>query len=207
MSEFKDDKKGAGEETSLARLVDLINEAGMLRQTPRSGYQFLGSGKENVAEHSFRVALISYFLAEASGADSSKCLLLSLIHDFHEARTGDFNYVNYLYNKSNARQAMKDALAGTGFEERLMSAWEEQDEEKSPEAIIVSDADQLDLIFNLVHEKKMGNPYAEKWLASALGRLQTEKARALAEKALATDPAGWWFKDPDNAWWINRVKD
>ncbi|MGE4193968.1 MAG: phosphohydrolase, partial [Pseudodesulfovibrio sp.] len=36
----------------LTRIVDIFNECGMLRKTPRTGYQFLGSGSENVAEHS-----------------------------------------------------------------------------------------------------------------------------------------------------------
>ena len=48
----------------LNRLCDFIFEAGMLRRTPRSGYQFLGSGRENVAEHSFLCALIGLVLAE-----------------------------------------------------------------------------------------------------------------------------------------------
>ena len=35
----------------------------MLKKTPRTGYQFLGTGKESVAEHSFRTAIIGYVLA------------------------------------------------------------------------------------------------------------------------------------------------
>ena len=44
----------------LTRVVDFLNECGMLRKTPRTGYQFLGSGSENVAEHSFRTAVIGH---------------------------------------------------------------------------------------------------------------------------------------------------
>ena len=54
----------------MARLADFLFEAGMLRKTPRTGYQFLGSGRENVAEHSFRTALIGYSLARMAGADA-----------------------------------------------------------------------------------------------------------------------------------------
>ena len=73
----------------LARLTDLFFEAGMLRHTPRSGWQFLGQGKENVADHSFRVAFMSYCLAKMSGADPCHAALLGLFHDLQEARTGD----------------------------------------------------------------------------------------------------------------------
>jgi len=34
-------------------IADFLFEVGMLSRTPRSGYQFLGSGRESVAEHIF----------------------------------------------------------------------------------------------------------------------------------------------------------
>ena len=37
-----------------------LYEVGMLKKTPRTGYRFLGSGEESVAEHSFRTAVIGY---------------------------------------------------------------------------------------------------------------------------------------------------
>ena len=56
----------------LGRLADFCNEVGMLRHTPRSGYAFLGSGKENVAEHSYRVSVLGYALARLAGADPAR---------------------------------------------------------------------------------------------------------------------------------------
>ena len=190
----------------MARLADFIYEAGMLRKTPRTGYQFLGSGKENVAEHSFRAAIIGYTLARMAGADPMKTLLLCLVHDFHEARTGDFNYVNYLYNSSKSRLAMQDACEGTGLEGELMAAWDEQDSEETLESRLAHDADQLDLIFNLVQEGALGNAYAAKWLASAVERLITKEGKALALSASETDPTRWWFMNPSSEWWITRQK-
>lgn len=193
------------DEVSLERLVHFIHEAGMLRHTPRTGYQFLGSGRENVAEHSYRVVLIGYALAKLTKADAGKTVIMCLIHDFHEARTGDFNYVNYKYNTSEPRRAMTDALEGTGLTE-LMDAWDEQENGSSQEAVLAHDADQLDLIFNLIQERELGNRYAEKWLTSALGRLQSKVGQELAAKAMAIDPASWWFDDPKSEWWITRGK-
>ena len=48
------------DDAQLDRMTDFFHEAGMLRHTPRSGYAFLGSGAENVAEHSFRTAVMGY---------------------------------------------------------------------------------------------------------------------------------------------------
>ena len=176
----------------------------MLRKTPRSGYQFLGSGRENVAEHSFRAALIGYTLARMAGADAEHTAMLCLIHDFHEARTGDFNYVNSIYNTSRQRLAMEHALQGTGLEDALLPLWDEQDAERTLEALLAKDADQIDLALNLVEERNLGNPYAAKWLTAAVARLVTEPGKALAQQIIVSDHTDWWHKGPDADWWVNR---
>ena len=113
------------DDAQLMRMADFFNEAGMLRHTPRSGYAFLGSGAENVAEHSFRTAVMGYALARMAGADAARTTLLCLFHDLHEARTGDFNYVNHRYNTCRAKEALDDAVCGTGLEEDMDGFWTE----------------------------------------------------------------------------------
>jgi putative hydrolase of HD superfamily len=192
------------ERTRMTRLADFLFEAGMLRKTPRSGYQFLGSGSENVAEHSFRTALIGYVLADMAGAVPERTAMLCLIHDFHEARTGDFNYVNSIYNNSKKRLAMQHALKGTGLGKRLLSLWDEQEREESPEARLAADADQIDLILNLVEQRDLGNTYAPQWLETVLERLCTEEGKTLAVAIVTNDHTHWWLKGPDKDWWITK---
>ncbi len=186
------------------RLVDFLNEVGMLRHTPRSGYAFLGTGKESVAEHSYRTAVIGYVLARKTGADASRTMLLCLFHDLPEARTGDFNYVNRLYDTSREKEALKDAIAGTGLEKELLDVWDEHAARTTPESILAHDADQLDLILNLKRESDLGNRYADKWLANAVLRLRTDLAKELAETILATDHTDWWYLGADANWWAKK---
>ena len=188
----------------LGRLADFCNEVGMLRHTPRSGYAFLGSGRENVAEHSYRVSVLGYALARLAGADPARVTFLCLFHDLHEARTGDFNYVNHRYNQCRARQALEDATRGTGLAEDVLGFWDELAEEQSPEAALAHDADQLDLICTLHVELGKGNAFAEEWLDSALKRLRTPLARELAEAILRTDPNRWWYGQVEKDWWIHH---
>ena len=188
----------------LTRVADFLFEAGMLRKCPRSGYQFLGSGGESVAEHSFRTAIIGYVLASLAGADAERTAMLCLIHDFHETRTGDFNYVNSMYNTSRQRLAMEHALTGTGLVERLLPLWDEQDAGSSLEAALAKDADQLDLLLSLVEERNLGNPQAAKWLEPAMERLNTDQGKELARHIATADHTDWWFKGPEPSWWINK---
>ncbi|WP_459939567.1 HD domain-containing protein [Desulfonatronum parangueonense] len=183
------------------RLANFLFEVGMLRKTPRSGYQFLGSGQENVAEHSFRTTVIAYVLASLTeGADLLRTMGMALFHDLHETRIGDFNYVNRIYNSRKTLLAMEHALHGTGLDD-IMQWWQELEATESLESRLVHDADQLDLILNLKQEQDLGNPYAAKWLECALPRLHTELARDLAAVIMRTDHTDWWFKGPDPSWW------
>ncbi len=183
------------------RLTDLFFEVGMLRDTPRSGYQFLGSGQESVAEHSYRTSVIGFVLAKLEGLDCSKVVCMCLFHDLHEARTGDFNYVNRMYNSSSAEQALADALEGTGLQDEIIQLQQEMDGVSSKEAALAQDADQLDLILSLKKEQDLGNPYASTWLYYALRRLRTSTGKDLAGAVMDTDHTNWWFKSGSTQWW------
>ena len=183
------------------RLADFVFELGMLRKTPRTGYQFLGSGAENVAEHSFRTAMIGYILARTAGADVARTVFLCLFHDVHEARIGDFNYVNRIYNTSNPVLAITHALEGTGLREEALGLWHELEAGETLESRLAQDADQLDFIANLKEEQDLGNPYASKWLEHAVLRLKTDPALELARAIQTTDQSDWWFVKPDESWW------
>lgn len=179
----------------LARICDFLFETGMLRKTPRSGYQFLGSGRENVAEHSYRACMAGLVLAELAGLDEAarnRVVLLCLFHDFHEARTGDPNYVNKRYVRLDENAALEDALEGTGLHSLFMPLWEEFEGRQTPEARIARDADQIDLMLNLREEEERGNPQATAWLDAVQQRLQTPQAKELAGIIRSHDHTNWW---------------
>lgn len=179
----------------LARLCDFLFEAGMLRKTPRTGYQFLGSGGENVAEHSCRVCMTGLVLAEMAGLDEAarnRVVLLCLFHDFHEARTGDCNYVSKRYVRPDERAALRDALEGTGLGGIVLPLREEFEARETTEARIARDADQLDLMLNLREEEERGNPEASLWLDAVTERLLTPEGKALASVIRTHNHTTWW---------------
>jgi hypothetical protein len=103
------------------KIVEFLFEVGMLKKTPRTGYQFLGSGGESVADHSFRTAVIGYALAsQEPDADRNKVVLMCLFHDFPEARTGDHNYVNKKYVKTDEIGPFKIRFKGWVLVMRLL---------------------------------------------------------------------------------------
>jgi len=184
-------------------LINFLFEVGMLKKTPRTGYQFLGSGKESVAEHAFRMTIIGYLLSlQDPKADAMKTTLMCLFHDLHEARTGDLNYVNKRYVRIDEDKAVQDLAQGLPFKDEILSLTREFTEGKSVEACISKDADQLDLILSLKEQLDLGNAYAREWLHYAVQRLQTGSARKMAQEILETDSTEWWFKKKTE-WWVN----
>lgn len=182
-------------------IVHFFFELGMLKRTPRSGFQFLGSGRESVADHSFRVAMIGYTLSHlAQFDDPYRVVCLCLFHDVPEARTSDLNYVNKRYVQVNESQAIVDLAESLPFGAEYVALLEEYRQAGSMAAKLAHDADQLDLILELKEQADLGNNYAHQWIHFALLRLKTEVGRQVADEIVKTDSSAWWFDGHDH-WW------
>ncbi len=191
----------------MKRTVEFLFEIGMLKKTPRTGYQFLGSGRESVADHSFRTAVIGYALAsQEPDADRNKVVLMCLFHDFPEARTGDHNYVNKRYVKVDEERALHDQVQELPFSDEIIGLIHEFNSDDTLETHLSRDADQLDLILELKEQLSLGNSNAKDWLTFAVQRLLTENAKKMAKEILATDTTDWWF-DKKADWWVNGPKN
>ena len=185
----------------MKNIVNFLFEIGILKKTPRSGYQFLGTGSESVAEHSFRVAVIGYLLAKNEPkADMQKVVLMSLFHDFHEARTGDHNYVNKRYVTVNENKAVNDLARKLSFGQEIVSLIDEFNSRETLEAQLSQDADQLDFILELKRQQDLGNISAAEWLKYSVKRLITDFAKTLADEIVTTDSSDWWFKKKEELW-------
>lgn len=190
----------------MKNIANFLFEAGMLKRTPRSGFQFLGSGAESVAEHIFRTTYIAYALGkQAAGVDIDRMIKMCLFHDLPEARTGDLNYVNKKYVDANEKKAVEDLAQTLPFGDELRELILEFVEGKTEEAKLARDADQLEMILALKEYKDLGNKYADEWLDFSLRRLQTDVARELAQTILETDSSLWWFSDKGD-WWVSGGK-
>jgi putative hydrolase of HD superfamily len=190
----------------MKNIANFLYEAGMLKRTPRSGFQFLGTGAESVAEHIFRTTYIGYALGKlAKSVDVDRMIKMCLFHDLPEARTGDLNYVNKKYVEANEKKAVEDLAQTLPFGGEIRELVLEFIEGKTDEAKLARDADQLEMILALKEYKDLGNTYADEWLDFSLKRLQTDTARELAGTILETDSSLWWFSDKSD-WWVTGGK-
>lgn len=184
-------------------IADFLFEVGMLSKTPRSGYQFLGSGRESVAEHILRTVFIGYALCKLNPSlNELRVLKMCILHDLPEARTGDMNYVNKKYVEVNEAKAVRELTEGLFFGGDIRQAIDEFNARETREAKTARDADQIALILQLKEYGDLGNKYSDEWIRYALQRLATEEGKKLADRIIQTDSSHWWFKDKSD-WWVN----
>jgi 5'-deoxynucleotidase YfbR-like HD superfamily hydrolase len=189
----------------MSQRTNYLNEVGMLNRTPRSGFQFLGTGKQSVAEHMYRMMHVAFLLARMSEerVDELHLLRLVMFHDLPEARTSDHNYVNKKYVQEDLEKVLDEGARHWPFGAEIAACVREFEAGETPAARLAKDADQLELLLVLKELGDLGNPHVDDWIKPLLARLRTEAGKQLAHEILATRWDEWWFNDKHDPHWVN----
>ena len=158
---------------------------------------------DSIASHTYRVTLIGWTLAKMEEVDPYKVVMMCLIHDMGEVRTGDHNWLHKRYIKSFDDEIAKEQLGTLPFPD-LKDFLEEYEERESKEALIAKDADLLDQILLLREYEWQGNKEASVWLRGKgnlegneqFKKLQTGSAQELGKTIFNRPPSDWW----NNLW-------
>jgi putative hydrolases of HD superfamily len=192
-------------------IVNFLFEVGTMRHLPRMHRQVLLNEDmtDTIASHSYRVAIIAWFLAKIENADPYKCLAMGTFHDIAEARTGDHNWIHKRYTKMFESEVHNDQLKTLPFPD-TMDIMTEYELRESKEAIVTKQADILDQILLLREYEWQGNKEAMIWLygkesvagnESTKGQAQLKKltlpsAIELGKMIYEVSPSEWW----ENIW-------
>ncbi len=180
----------------MKNIANLLFEAKMLKEIPRSGFHFLGSGKESIAEHTFSTTFIAYVLAQLQpGVDALKLISMCLVHDLPEARIGDLNTVQKSYVSADETKALKDTTAGLPFGSSITDLIQEFNQNSSIEAKLAHDADQIALILELKYLSDIGYAPPDTWLPHVLGRIQTKIGTEISRNIMETHRDDWWLNN------------
>jgi putative hydrolases of HD superfamily len=178
----------------MKRIADLLFEARMLKEIPRSGLHFLGAGRESVAEHVYSTTFIAYVMSRLNPeVDGLKLISMCIVHDLAEARTGDLNSVQKAYVRPDESRAISDAVRGVPFESEIKELIREYREKRTPEAHLAHDADQIALLLELRDLEGIGYATPKDWQPHVRARLQTETGKAMAEAVSAARREDWWW--------------
>jgi len=179
----------------MKKIANLLFEAKILKEIPRSGFHFLGAGKESVAEHSFSVTFIAYVMSQMEpDVDPLKLITMCLLHDLPEAKTGDLNYLQKNYVTADESKAVKETTMNLPFGSLMAGLIDEFRDGESTEAKLARDADHLALILDLKALSDIGFDPPKKWLPAVLTRLETKTGKQLADSIMETEWDAWWIK-------------
>ena len=177
----------------MKRIAQLLFEAHSLKKLPRSGYQFLGTGQESVAEHSFAATFVAFVLSNmVPDVDANKLIIMSLIHDLPEARIGDLNYVQKFYVQADEDAAVDEMTQDLPFGRAIKTLIDEFNEGTSIEARLAHDADQLAFLVELKELADLGYATPPTWIPNVRERLLTDIGRSMADSILSTPSDLWW---------------
>ena len=182
----------------MEELVKFLFEVGHLKNVQRSGWWLIGNRKpESVAEHSFRCAVLGYFLAKSENLDTSKVILMCLFHDLHESRTNDLHKIaqRYLNLKEGENKVSQDQIFSLENSERdeIGSILKEFSDQETKESAVAKDADILECALQArEYQVQQGFTDAESWLKNGQGTLKSESAKRLLALIEDSDPNEWW---------------
>ncbi|CDS39404.1 Metal dependent phosphohydrolase HD region [Echinococcus multilocularis] len=134
--------------------VDLMKFTVVVAQsrTVRAGWTRHGVNEpENVADHMYRMALLSALLPSTEDFKPDKVMKMAIIHDLAECVVGDITpFCGISVEEKHAREEAalislcKELPPELGNE--LVSLWKEYEERKTPEAVVCKDLDKFEMI-------------------------------------------------------------
>ena len=131
------------------KLLEALRTAECLKDATRHCYTS-GGRRESVAEHSWRITLMAYWVSdEFPEADLEKLMKMCLIHDLGEAFTGDIP----TFDKTEADEQKEGALLNEWvrslpqpFADEMQALYQEMEERKTLEARIYKALDNLEAL-------------------------------------------------------------
>ncbi len=183
----------------MQRVTEFLFEALMVKQIHRTGYQFLGTGKESVAEHTFAVMCIAWTMAQLiPEADGYRLLSMCLVHDLPEARMGDLNHVQKQYVTPDEDLAVDHMIRSLPFDTTVKDLIQEFNAGETLEAKLARDADQLAFLFDLKSLSDLGYTQPEKWSTHVTKRIVTDLGVKIAKQVGRMETDCWWYKGFDD---------
>jgi len=162
--------------------INFALTVGKLKKLKRTGWIRHGiPDSESVAEHIFRLAILTMFLANKVGVDSDKSLKMALIHDLGEATIGDIvtrrgkKVLSNTKQKLDKERAALDTILSLVDAEEYTDLFDEYKEQKTKEAQFVYQLDKLEMAIQAYEYEKEHGVDLEEFFESAHSVVQ-EKA-------------------------------
>ena len=155
-------------------LLGLLAQASTLKRLPRTGWLLAGVLPcETVADHTAGVALLTLGLAAAINQDwravgleqpldSGVAVTIAVLHDLAESQVTDLprrsaRLIGAAVKRQAEAAALDEILQPLPGGAAYVALWQEYVDSASPEARLVHDADQLEMVHQALHYERAGH--------------------------------------------------
>ncbi|KAL3154414.1 hypothetical protein ABBQ32_013886 [Trebouxia sp. C0010 RCD-2024] len=174
-----------------SQALDFLTLLQNLKKTKRTGWVRKGIlGPESIADHMYRMSMMA-FISNDSAVDSNRCIKLAIVHDVAEAIVGDIapsdNVTKEVKNQleTEAMCKIRDMLGhNTAAGEEIEALWQEYEDGKSPEALMVKDFDKLEMILQAQEYEREQEVDLQDFFDSTEGRFATPLGQAWAKEII-----------------------
>lgn len=147
------------------RLFEFLQIASKLKKVKRSGWisEAKVEDPESVADHSFMCTLLAMCFGDLKSLDVQKVMRMALLHDIHEVIIGDYDRsakekIGSLQMKAMEKKAISEVLSSlpARLKTQYFSLWEEFENQKTPEAILVKEIDKIEMVIQALEYQRAG---------------------------------------------------
>ncbi|XP_030628648.1 5'-deoxynucleotidase HDDC2 [Chanos chanos] len=145
-------------------MLKFMKLVGQLKRVPRTGWVYRNvKHPESVSDHMYRMSVMALTIQDSS-INKERCMKLAVVHDLAECIVGDIAPADNV-SKAEKHRREKEAmmhitgLLSEGLKKELYELWEEYETQSSPEAKLVKEFDQLEMILQAhEYEELEGRP-------------------------------------------------
>ncbi|CAF1225381.1 unnamed protein product, partial [Didymodactylos carnosus] len=202
-------------------LLEFLLYVGQAKRTFRTGWVLCGVEKvESVADHMYRMAVMSLLLPTVSEESKVRCMKLALVHDLSESVVGDlteFDGVPKTEKRRRETEAMLylTSLLSADVGREIFSLFNEYADQKTNEALLVKDLDIFDMLLQgasfyyssffkrilpYEYEKLQNDPlFLQNFFNSSAHNVKTQNVQRWLEQLMECRNSGKQFKLPSDS--------
>ncbi|KAG9283075.1 HD domain-containing protein 2 [Astyanax mexicanus] len=172
----------------MENMLQFMKLVGQLKRVPRTGWVYRNvQHPESVSDHMYRMAMMALTVQDTS-VNRDRCVKIALVHDLAESIVGDIAPADKI-SKAEKHRREKEAmdhitgLLREDLRKELYQLWEEYETQSSPEARLVKEFDQLEMILQAhEYEELEGKPgRLQEFFDSTQGRFHHPDVLALVK--------------------------
>jgi len=170
---------------SIENLLEFFLYVGQAKRTFRTGWVLRGVERvESIADHMYRMSLMSFLLPNISEESKIRCLKLSLVHDLAESIVGDLTNFDGITKEEKHRREYEAMsyltnLLPENVGKEIFSLFDEYFKQQTTESNLVKDLDLFDMLLQAYEYEQIqdSDRFLEDFFSNSSNKIQSDVVR------------------------------